>query len=67
MQTVTITRKQLAIKLLRRYDKLRRELREIEHETNAAAAAYGKELGYSGFTKDMLRNRLAQEQETKRA
>jgi len=56
-----MSKKQYAVKLLRRYDKLRRELREIEHETAVAATAYGKELGYSGFTKDMLRNRLEME------
>ena len=61
METITLSKKDYAVTLLRRYDQLRRELREIEHKTAAAAAAYGKELGYSGFTKDMLLNRLNQE------
>jgi len=61
METVTLSKKDYAVTLLRRYDQLRRELREIEHKTAAAATAYGKELGYYGFTKDMLRNRLNQE------
>ena len=65
MEVITITKKQYATKLLRRYDKLRRELREIEHETAVAAADYGKSIGYSGYTKDMLRIRLQTEKEGK--
>ena len=55
------TKKQIASKLLKRYDRLRREMRTLEHDVATAAAAYGKELGYSGFTKDMLRIRLDNE------
>ena len=62
---MTDTKKQ-AIQLLRKYDKMRKELREVERELAKAATAYGRELGYYGFSKDMLRIRLENEAEDKR-
>lgn len=51
------TKRELAAKL-RRYDKLRHELRALEAELNRDCANYGRSVGSWGFTKDMLRNEL---------
>ena len=58
-----LTTKQHAALLLRRYDQLRKEIRQTERDLNRAATNYGRELGYYGFTKDMLRIRLENEEQ----
>lgn len=58
-----MTNKEQATLLLRKYDMARRQLREVEQELGKAVTIYGRELGYYGFTKDMLRMRLEHEQE----
>jgi len=63
METITISRREHATRLLRRYDNMRKEMRELERQLNKAATDYGRELGYYGFTKDMLRIRLENEVE----
>lgn len=56
--------KQHATRLLRRYDKMRAELRTLEHELAKACVAYGREIGQSvGYNKDALRLRLSMEAE----
>ncbi len=55
-----------ATRLLRKYDKLRADLRTVEHELAKACVAYGKEQGYLlGFNKDALRVQLMIEIEQK--
>jgi hypothetical protein len=63
METITISRREHATRLLNRYDNMRKEMRELERQLNKAATDYGRELGYYGFTKDMLRIRLENEVE----
>lgn len=58
------TRKEAA-RLLRRYDKLRAELRALEPLLNKAAASYGREIGVYGYTRDHLRMQLQQKKEAK--
>lgn len=53
--------KKHAVKLLRKYDQSRRDLRELERELHAACAAYGRERGLWGFNKDHLRIQLQNE------
>ena len=47
-----------AIVLLRRYDKLKAELMQVERELGKAAADYGRVRGWWGFSRDHLRNHL---------
>ena len=59
--------KELPIKLkaailLRKYDRLRKELRETEHELGKAVAAYGRETGLWGLNKDHFRIQLDNEE-----
>lgn len=56
--------KRNAVKLLRRYDKLRKELLTLEHEARSAAAAYGKSIGVSGYRIDHLRWQVEQNKRT---
>ena len=53
--------KKRAVMLLRKYDKMRRELREVEHELHTTVATYGREMGIFGLSKDHFRNMIAQE------
>lgn len=53
--------KRKATALLRRYDKLRTEMRALEHDTQRACVDYGKSIGVWGFTKDHLRMQLERE------
>jgi hypothetical protein len=47
---------QRATQLLNKYDKMRRELRELERELHAACQAYGREQGNVGwYNKDTFR------------
>ena len=56
------TLKDKAAELLRRYDKLRTEMRALEGETNRACVEYGRSIGVYGFSKDHLRMRLEREE-----
>jgi len=47
-----------AIVLLRRYDKLKAELMQVERELGKACAAYGRSIGIWGLTRDHLRIQL---------
>lgn len=47
-----------AIRLLRKVEKLRRELRELEPQLNKACLEYGKRRGMSLFREFHLRNEL---------
>lgn len=55
-----MTKKEAAA-LLRKYDKMRLEMRALEHELAKACAAYGKSQGIWGFTRDHLRMQLERE------
>ena len=50
-----------AAALLRKYDKLRHELRAVEAELAKACADYGRTQGVWGFNKDHLRMQLERE------
>jgi hypothetical protein len=56
-----MTTKQRATLLLRKYDHMRRELREIERELAKTCTEYGRETGHWGFNKDHLRIQLDNE------
>lgn len=52
--------------LLRRYDKLRSELRLLETELSYACSDYGRATGRWGFNRDHLRLEIEQEQAKRR-
>lgn len=56
-----MTTKREAAALLRRYDKLKHELRVLEHDLAKACTDYGKSQGIWGFTRDHLRMQLERE------
>ncbi len=56
-----MTTKKEAAALLRKYDKLRHELRAIEAELAKACADYGRTQGVWGFNRDHLRMQLERE------
>jgi hypothetical protein len=56
-----MTTKREAAALLRKYDKLRHELRTLEHDLAKACADYGRTQGLWGFNKDHLRMQLERE------
>lgn len=56
-----MTTKREATTLLRRYDKLRHELRTLEHELAKACADYGRAQGIWGFNHNHLRMQLERE------
>ena len=56
--------KMKATVLLRKYDRLRKELRETELELGKAVTAYGRETGRWGLTKDHFRSELEREAES---
>ena len=57
-----MTSKKEVTAMLRRYDKLRHELRTLEHTLNRSCAEYGRNhLGIWGYTKDHLRMQLERE------
>jgi hypothetical protein len=56
-----MTTKQQATLLLRKYDHMRRELRETERELSKLCTEYGRETGHWGFNKDHLRIQLDNE------
>jgi hypothetical protein len=61
-----MSNKMKATRLLRKYDKMRAEMRDLEHELARACVAYGREQGYLyGFNKDHLRMQLDHEDSRK--
>jgi hypothetical protein len=56
-----------AAALLRRYDQLRRELRETEYELGPAVTEYGIQTGRRGLSKDHLRSELEREEQLEQA
>lgn len=62
MSNPNVTKKKAA-KLLRRYDKLRTELRVLEHDLAIACTDYGRTIGVWGLSKDHLRIQLMREQD----
>lgn len=52
-----------AVRLLRRYDAMRKELRALEKDTSKACIEYGKMTGRWGFRPDHLRMELELEKE----
>lgn len=54
--------KMKATVLLRKYDRLRKELRETEYELGKAVTAYGRETRRWGLTKDHFRSDLEREE-----
>lgn len=57
-----MTTKQRATMLLRKYDLLRKEMRETERQLARACTEYGRETGHWGFNKDHLRIQLDNEE-----
>ena len=55
-----MTKREVAT-LLRRYDKLRLELRTLEHDLAKGCADYGRTQGLWGFNKDHLRMQIERE------
>lgn len=53
--------KKEAAKLLRKYDKMRMEMRTLEHDLARACADYGRSIGVYGYRADHLRMQLARE------
>jgi hypothetical protein len=56
-----MTNKKEVAALLRKYDKLRSEIRTLEHELAKACTDYGRSQGIWGFNKDHLRMQLERE------
>jgi len=56
-----MTTKQRATMLLRKYDDMRREIRDVERDLAKAVTDYGKETGYWGLSKDHFRIQLQNE------
>jgi hypothetical protein len=55
-----VTKREVAAQL-RKYDKMRQELRALEHDLAKACADYGRTQGLWGFNKDHLRMQLERE------
>lgn len=55
-----MTKKEAAA-MLRKYDRMRNDLRVLEHELGKACAAYGRTIGVWGYTRDHLRMQLERE------
>ena len=53
--------KKRAVKLLKRYDNLRAEMRIVEQELGLACTNYGRAIGVWGFSKDHLRMQIERE------
>lgn len=56
-----MTTKKEAAALLRKYDKMRAELRLLEHDLAKACADYGRSQGVWGYTRDHLRMQIERE------
>ena len=57
-----LTTKQRAAMLLRKYDEMRKEIRNVERDLAKACTEYGRECGIWGFQKDHLRIQLQTEE-----
>lgn len=57
-----MTTKQRAAMLLRKYDEMRKEIRNVERDLAKACTEYGRETGHWGFNKDHLRIQLDNEE-----
>ena len=58
--------KRQAAVLLRKYDRMRMEMRQLEHELHEACVAYGQTQGYGlRYNRDYFRTLLLMEQERK--
>lgn len=55
-----MTKKEVAA-MLRKYDRMRNDLRVLERELNKACADYGRTQGIWGFTRDHLRMQIERE------
>lgn len=62
MDHTKLTTKQRAALLLRKYDQMRREIRNVERDLAKACTEYGRETGHWGFNKDHLRIQLDNEE-----
>lgn len=62
MTDTKLTTKQRAALLLRKYDQMRREIRNVERDLAKACTEYGRETGHWGFNKDHLRIQLDNEE-----
>ena len=58
---MSMTTKQRASLLLRKYDQMRKEIRIVERDLAKACTDYGRETGHWGFNKDHLRIQLDNE------
>ena len=59
---MTMTTKQQATLLLRKYDEMKKEIRTVERDLAKAVTLYGRERGYYGMSKDHFRIQLDQEE-----
>ena len=57
-----LTTKQRAAMLLRKYDEMRKEIRNVERDLAKTCTEYGRETGHWGFNKDHLRIQLDNEE-----
>lgn len=55
-----MTKKKVAA-MLRKYDRMRNDLRVLERELNKACADYGRSIGVWGYTRDHLRMQIERE------
>lgn len=55
--------KREALRLLKKYDKLRAELRAIEPQLNKACVDYGRSIGVWGYRPDLLRLDMLREED----
>ena len=53
--------------LLRRYDRLRKELRETEYELGKAVADYARDTGRWALSKDHFRSEIEREEQLEQA
>lgn len=60
--TTTTTTKRSASRLLRKYDKMRVEMRALELELTRACTDYGRSIGVWGYTRDHLRMQLERDE-----
>lgn len=53
--------KREATKLLRHYDKLRKEIADVERSLSVACTDYGRSIGVWGFNRDHMRLHIERE------
>jgi hypothetical protein len=64
-QDIKLSTKLQAALLLRKYDQLRKQLRETEHELGKAVTEYARETGRWALSKDHFRSELEREENTR--